>query len=438
MSLSDIDLTNPDNFLAGTPHHWFKELREKDPVYWHEEQKGTGFWCITKYQDLKQISRNPQLFSSEARGTQMRDPTEEELAQAGERSERLSAMFKPGPGMSGPGMAREESSIRFPIMLNMDPPDHGKFRRIVQRSFTPRFIKEQEGHIRELAKRIVDPVAPQGECEFVEEVAAELPLQVICEMMAVPFEDRKEIFDISNRMIGSEDPDLSQGDREQARVGFTQMFMHALKVAAKYRDNPADNLSSKLLHYEVDGEKLSELEFCAFFLLLCVAGNETTRTVTTNGMKLLIAHPDQLRRLVDDPSLIASAVEEILRYDPAVHHFRRTAMADTEIRGKKIKKGDKLILWYPSVNRDEEVFEDPDRFDIARYPNDHLAFGIGEHFCIGANLARLELNVIFEEVIPRLQNPEHAAPPRRLRSNFINGVKEMRITFTPEHPRAEF
>ncbi len=411
MSLSDIDLTDIHVFQEGTPYHWFKELREKEPVYWHPEKDGPGFWCITKWDDLRHVSRNPLLFSSEVGGTMLRDMEAEQQQRA------------------------REMGQRFPIMLNMDPPQHVKFRRVVQRSFTPRYVDQQAGHIRDLASQIVDAAAPRGEVEFVEEVAAELPLQVICEMMAVDPEDRKDIFDLSNRMIGFDDPELGGQRDEQEQDQQTtqlQMFGHARKVAEKYRDEPGDNLTSKLLHHEIDGEKLNEIEYCAFFLLLCVAGNETTRTVTTNGMKQLIAHPDQLQLLVENPSLIPSAIEEIVRYDPAVHHFRRTAMQDTEIRDKQIRKGDKVVMWYPSANRDEEVFEDSDRFDVTRKENEHLAFGIGEHFCLGANLARLELQLIFEQIIPRLRNPEHAGPVRRMRSNFINGVKEMRIKFTPE------
>ncbi len=409
MSLDEIDLLNPDHFIEGTPHHWFTELREKDPVYWHPERNGPGFWCVTRYDDLKHVSRNPQLFSSQLGGTVLRDPGPEERA------------------------AAEHRGRHFPIMLNMDPPQHVKFRRIVQRSFTPSFVKRQQGHIEDLARRIVDPVAPRGEAEFVEDIAAELPLQVICEMMGVPQEDRKDIFDISNRMIGFDDPELGPQDREQAQLASMGMFGHAMKVAEACRDTPADNLSSMLLHNTIDGEKLTEIEYAAIFLLLCVAGNETTRTVTTNGMKALIEHPEQLQMLIDDRSLIPNAVEEILRFDPAVHHFRRTATEDTEIRDKKIRRGDKIIMWYPSANRDEEVFPDPDRFDVTRAnASEQLAFGIGEHFCLGASLARLELNVIFSEILPRLRSPELAAPPRRLRSNFVNGVKEMRIRFTPE------
>ena len=213
-----------------------------------------------------------------------------------------------------------------------------------------------------------------------------------------------------------------------------KMFQYAMKIGEYYKDkDDVDNLTRLLLHTEIDGEKLNELEYCSFFLLLCVAGNETTRTVTCNGMKALMEHPDQLQQLVDDPTKIPGMVEEILRFDPAVHQFRRTAMEDTEIRGRRIAKGDKVILWYPSANRDEEVFADPDRFDIARENGtSHLSFGIGEHFCLGANLARLELIAIFDEIVSRLRNPRFAAPPRRLRSNFINGMKEMRIEFDPQ------
>jgi len=401
MKLEDIDLNDPDNFVNGTPHHWFKELRAEDPVHWHAEKNGPGFWCITKYEDVKTISRAPLLYSSWQGGTNIEDRDEAGLA-----------------------------GLRM-IMLNMDPPQHVKFRRIVQRGFTPQMVAKQETYLRALAKRIVDAVAHRGECEFVEELAAELPLQVICELMGVPQEDRKLIFELSNKLIGFDDPEF-QNTEADAHQASAQMFGFAMKLAEKYRKEPADNLTTALLLTEVDGEKLTEIEFCSFFLLLLVAGNETTRTVTTNGMKALLDHPDQLRRLAANPELVPMAVEEFVRFDPAVHYFRRTAMDDTELRGRKIAKGQKVVMWYPSANRDEEVFSDPDRFDVGRENNPHLAFGIGEHFCLGANLARLELVVIFQELLKRLKNPRLAAAPRRLRSNFINGVKEMRIAFDPE------
>ena len=401
MGLDDIDLENPDNFVSGTPHHWFKQLRREAPVHFHKERAGVGFWSLTKYEDVKYVSRNPQLFSSWLGGTNIPDRPEEALM----------------------GMRM--------IMLNMDPPQHVKFRRIVQRGFTPQMTAKQEPYLRALSKRIVDAVAHRGECEFVEQLAAELPLQVICELMGVPLEDRKLIFELSNKLIGFDDPEF-QNTEEDARQASMQMFGYALKLAEKYRKEPADNLTNTLMNVEIDGEKLSELEFCSFFLLLAVAGNETTRTVTTNGMRALLAHPDQLQMLANDPSLVPTAVEEFVRFDPAVHYFRRTATQDTEIRGQKIAKGQKVVMWYPSANRDEDIFSEPDRFDVTRQNNQHLAFGIGEHYCLGANLARLELTVIFQEMLTRLKNPRLAAPPRRLRSNFINGVKEMRIEFDPE------
>jgi cholest-4-en-3-one 26-monooxygenase len=424
MSLSHIDLTNPDNFLQGTPHGWLAEIRNEDPVHWHEGSSGAAFWCVTKWEDLRYVSRNPLLFSSERRGTNMPNPKMEEMMR-----ERAAQGGEAGPMASMATQAQEGTGV-FPIMLMMDPPRHVAFRRLVQRSFTPRYVEGLGPHIRELAKTIVNGVIEKGECEFVTEVAADLPLRVICEMMGVPEEDQQEIFELSNLMIGFDDPELG-ANQEQRTMASVGMFGKAMKVAELYRENPQENLTSYLLHREADGEKLSDIEYAAFFLLLCVAGNETTRTVTTNGMRVLMENPDQLQRLVDDPLLIPSAVEEILRYEPAVHHFRRTATQDTEIRGRKIRENDPIIIWYPAANRDEEIFEDPNRFDVTRDPNEHLSFGIGEHFCLGANLARLELNAIFDEIVPRLRNPEFAGPVRRLRSNFINGVKEMRVKFEP-------
>jgi len=242
MNLADIDLGNPDNFVSGTPHHWLKALRAQDPVYWHPEKNGPGFWCVTKYEDVKTISRDPLLFSSWLGGTNIEDRDEASLA----------------------GMRM--------IMLNMDPPQHVKFRRIVQRGFTPQMVGKQETYLRGLAKRIVDTVAHKGECDFVEELAVELPLQVICELMGVPQDDRKLIFDLSNTLIGFDDPEY-RNTEEDARNASMQMFGYAMKLAETYRKEPADNLTTALLFQEVDGEKLSELEYCSFFLLLLVAGS---------------------------------------------------------------------------------------------------------------------------------------------------------------------
>jgi cholest-4-en-3-one 26-monooxygenase len=400
MSLSDVHLDDPDGFREGVPHHWLRLLRAEAPVYFHPERNGPGFWCITKYADVERVSKDPAAFSSARGGTNIHTPPEAAL-------ERVRA-----------------------IMLNMDPPLHVKLRRLVRHGFTPTMAHKQEAHIRDLARTIVDQVAARGECEFVTEVAAELPLRVICEMMGVPPEDRHAIFDLTNRLIGFDDPEFHTSE-EDGEIAATEIFLYANKLAALYQDSPAENLTSVLAHGEVDGEKLTELEFCSFFLLLVVAGNETTRTVTSNGMRLLIEHPEAFRRLAEKPSRVGPAVDEILRYEPAVICFRRTATRDVELRGQKIRAGDKVVMWYPSANRDEEVFLDPDRFDVERSPNDHLAFGIGEHFCLGANLAKLELRILFEEIVRRIRTPELAGPVRRLRSNFINGVKEMRIRFAP-------
>jgi cholest-4-en-3-one 26-monooxygenase len=405
MELRDVDLTDPDIFQKRTPHDMFELLRREAPVYWHEERDGPGFWAITKHADLKYVSKHPERFSSERQGTLRLDPD--------------------------PGML----SVVQNIMLNMDPPKHRQYRSLVNKAFTPRMVNALRGRIREMVRDIVNGVIERGECDFVDDVAAVLPMEVICEMMGVPDEDRRRVYEIGNSMVGFDDPDLQpDGKPRDMRDGapdqaFAEMFMYADKLLAKARSHPSDDLATALVNAELDGEKLSDNDFRFFFLLLLIAGNETTRTVTTNGMIALIENPDQLRDLRADPTLLDGAVEEILRYDPAVHCFRRQALADTEIRGQTIRADQKVMLWYPSANRDEEVFERPHAFDVRREPNDHLAFGVGEHFCLGANLARLELREIFRGIVRHLHDVEMTAAPRRLRSTFINGVKEMRIRF---------
>jgi cholest-4-en-3-one 26-monooxygenase len=412
MKLSEVDLNNLDTFETATPHDQFKLLRSADPVHRHAGAPGQeDFWCITRHADLKQISKDPETYSSEAKGALLRDSDEATLMQ-----------------------------IRQ-IMLNMDPPRHRQYRAIVNKAFTPRMVQSLERVVDELVDRIIDGVCEKGECDFVDEIAAIMPMEVICEMVGVPQEDRRSIYELGNRMVGFDDPDFNPDgaavasvDQQEYQQSSAEMFMYASRLKDYYTKNPADNLTTALLNAEVDGQRLSDLEFNSFFMLLAIAGNETTRTVTSNGMLDLMRHPDQQARLANDLSLIPSAVEEILRFNPAVHNFRRTAMKDVVIRGKEIAEGDKVILWYPSVNRDEEVFVEPDTFDIARNPNDHLSFGVGEHFCLGSNLARMELRKIFEGLMKRVPDMELAAEPRRLRSNFVNGVKEMRVRFTPSAP----
>ena len=403
MQLSDINLTDPDIFQKAVPHDMFKLLRRQAPVFFHPEPDGPGFWAITRYNDLKWISKNPHLFSSQRQGTLLKDPPPQDL----------------------PFVQQ--------IMLNMDPPKHRQYRGLVNKAFTPRMVSNLHVRICEMVKRIINNVIEEGECDFVEDIAAQLPLEVICEMMGVPQEDRRRIYEIGNKMVGFDDPDLHGGrlPEQDAHTAFGEMFLYASKLREKAIKQPGDDLATALVNAEIDGERLSENDFNFFFLLLLIAGNETTRTVTSNGMLTLIEHPDQLREVRDDLSLLPGAVEEILRFAPAVHTFRRSAVCDTEVRGQSIRENDKLMMWYPSANRDEEIFEESDTFNVRRNPNDHLAFGVGEHFCLGANLARMELNEVFRGTLQRLHNIELVATPRRLRSTFVNGVKQMRVRFRP-------
>ncbi len=407
MQLSDVDLTDLDTFEKGTPHEQFRLLRREAPVFWHEESDGgKGFWAITKYDDLKWISKNPRLFSSERQGTLRQDPTPESLP------------------------------LLQKIILNMDPPRHRQYRALVNKAFTPRMVNGMLPKVRDCVKRIVNGVIEKGECDFVEEVAAILPMEVICDMMGVPDEDRRHVYEIGNSMVGFDDPEMQEDGVPRkptgsAQEGFAEMFVYANHLLEKAKSHPSDDLATALVNAEIDGERLSDEDFRFFFLVLLIAGNETTRTVTSNGMIALLENPDQLDAVKSDLSLVNSTVEEVLRYNPAVHTFRREATEEIEIRGQKVAPDDKLMLWYSSANRDEDAFDEPDKFDVRRHPNDHLAFGVGEHFCLGANLARMELREIFQGVLSRIDDMEMTAAPRRLRSNFINGVKEMRVKFRP-------
>jgi cholest-4-en-3-one 26-monooxygenase len=401
MKLADVDLYDLDRFVAGVPHDVFAFLRAVAPVFRHPEPKGgAGFWVVTKYDDVAAVSKDARTFCS-SRGTNIFQVTEEQLGQLQS------------------------------FMLNMDPPAHSKYRRLVSQGFTPRQIARLETHVRELTARIVDAVAAKGECDFVTEIAAELPLQVIAEFLGVPQEDRHKVFDWSNRLIGFDDPEF-QASQDDGRQAAMEMYMYANQLATERRQQPRDDLVSMLMHGEVDGERLTEMEFDTFFLLLAVAGNETTRNLISGGMLALIEHPDQRDRLLADPTLLPTAVEEMLRWVSPVMHFRRTATRDTELHGQKIAAGDKVVVFYPSANRDEDVFPRADHFDVGRTPNEHLAFGIGEHFCLGSNLARLEIRLMFEELLTRLPDIQLAGPVHRLRSNFINGIKRMPVRFTPE------
>jgi cholest-4-en-3-one 26-monooxygenase len=402
--LADIDLANPDTFVPGWPHEAFARLRAEAPVYWHPGGGGAGgFWVLSKYRDVMDVSLDSKTFSSGRGGTILREFEGDEL------------------------------EANRAIMLNMDAPRHTRFRRLVNMGFSPKMVNRLAPHVREMTTRIIDAVAERGECDFVSEISAELPLQVIAEMIGVPLEDRHLVFKWSNQMIGFDDPEY-QPNADVSRIASMEMFMYANQLVEERKRSPRDDetLLSVLMAAEVDGEKLSEVEFDSFFLLLAVAGNETTRNLISGGMLALLEYPEQRDRLLRDPSMIPTAVEEMLRWVSPVMYFRRTATRDTEIRGHKIREGDKVTIWYGSANRDEEIFPDGDRFDVGRAPNEHLAFGIGHHFCLGANLARLEIQIMFEELLRRLPDLAPNGPVERLRSNFINGIKRMPVRFTPQ------
>lgn len=398
-----VDLMNPDTFIGGPPREFFKALRADSPVYWHEEDTPEGgFWAITKKKDLDFVSKNPLLFSSWEKTPYVADSKPDRLE-----------------------MNRTQ-------MICMDPPEHLKYRRIVRNGFTPRKVDSYTERFEQIARDILDRAVQGGECEFVEDIAAELPLIAICELIGIPLENRKQLFEWTNIMLGIDDPDLATSE-QSGFLAVMGVYEYGKKIAAEHRENPKDDIVNTLLSGSVDGEALTEDEFCNFFLLLLVAGNETTRTVTSQTMRLLI-ETGQYQQLVDDPSLLEHAIEEALRYNPAVTTFRRTAMEDVKVGDQMIKKADKVMLYYASANADEELFEDPDKFDITRplredVRNNHRSFGIGEHFCLGSHLARLELRVIFSEILKRIRNPQLNGDINWLRSNFINGIKKMPIKF---------
>jgi cholest-4-en-3-one 26-monooxygenase len=409
--LSDIDLLNPDDFVAQKHHEWFRRLRAEAPVFWFDDGPDEGFWNVVKHEDVVLVNRDSALFSSQIGGTQIFSRR---------RAREMGIDPDEAEGYAGRGV----------IMLEMDPPKHTRYRLLVNKGFTPRMIGLLEQALRTRATHIIDQVIEKGEADFVVDIASELPLQAIAEIMGVPQEDRVKLFEWSNRMIGAGDPEFMDGESGNAMA---ELFMYSNQLAEKRREDPRDDVVTKLLNAEIDGDKLSELEFDMFMLLLAVAGNETTRNATAHGMYALLQHPEQFDYLQQDPEgRMEIAIEEILRWASPVLHFKRTTTADTEIRGTEIKEGDQVVMWYISANRDEDVFDDPYTFDVTRDPNPQIAFGGGgNHFCLGANLARMELRLIFEEITKRMPDMQLASEPDRLRSNFIGGIKHMDVTYTP-------
>ncbi|MDX6591575.1 MAG: hypothetical protein QOJ13_771 [Gaiellales bacterium] len=410
-TLDDVHLDN-DAFADRVPHETFELLRREAPVHWYDWEYGKGFWSITKYEDIVTVLKDWRTFSSETGATALEDLDPDQLE------------------------ARQS-------MLDTDPPEHTGLRAIVNKGFTPRAVAAYEELLRELTRQILDDALRKGEFDFVEEVAKQLPIQVLCRILGVPLEHDEQLIDWGDKMIGNTDPDsggvhpASPESAEYRLYPFRspaamEVFEYGHRLAAERRRNPQDDLVSKLVTWEdEDGRVLTEREFDTMFLLLVVAGNETTRQSIAHGMLALIEHPQAMERLREDASVMGTAVEEIMRWSSPVIHFRRTATVDVELRGVPMKAGDKVVTWLISGNYDEEQFPDPQTFDITRKPNNHVTFGRGgPHFCLGAHLAKLETRIMFEELLPRLASIELTGPARRVQSNFTNAYKAMPVRVT--------
>ncbi|HEX6331598.1 MAG TPA: cytochrome P450 [Actinomycetota bacterium] len=409
---STIDLVNPDNYVERVPFEWFDQLRREHPVIWHDEPApNKGFWAVTRYDDLVSVHMDWATYSSEKGAVALEELDEKQL--------------------------RIRQS-----MLETDPPRHRELRNICNKRFSARGVGAYEDFIRDVARGVLDRALEKGEFDFVLEVAKELPIRFLCAIFTVPQDDAPMLIHWGDAMIGNQDPEFTKTvvdkvDTEEFKyLPFRspvalEMFEYAHRQRDQRLEEPQDDVITALSVAQREGV-LTEREFDNYFGLLMIAGNETTRHTISHGMQALIEHPDQMRKLKEDPSLIPNAVEEILRWATPVMHFRRTVTRDTELRGQPIREGDKLVTWYISANFDENVFPDPHRFDVERKnAGEHVTFGPGgPHFCLGAHLARLETKVLFQELLPRLADIELAGPVERMRSNFVNGLKHMPVRVT--------
>jgi cytochrome P450 len=407
LRLEDISLEN-DDFAERVPHETFALLRREAPVWWYDWPHGQGFWCVTRHADVVAVSRDTKTFTSEM-GANLEDLDEEQRA------------------------ARQS-------MLETDPPRHARLRGLVGPPFTPRAVRAYEAALRELTAVVLDRALPLGEFDFIEEIAKQLPIRVLARLLGAPDSDTEPLIAWGDRMIGNTDPELADvlhdsPESERYRMlpfrspAALELFEYGHRLAAERRSDPQDDLISKLVHAEIEGERLTEREFDTMFLILVVAGNETTRQAIAHGMLALVEHPEEWRRLRDDPDLVWTAgADEILRWSSPVLHFRRTATRDVELGGQTIRSGDKVVVWYVSANFDEDAFEEPLRFDAGRRPNPHVTFGGGgPHYCLGAHLAKLEVQVMFDMLLPRIAELELTAPPQRMRTNFTNALKRMPV-----------
>jgi cytochrome P450 len=391
-----IDLLDPASFDGGQPHDAFTWLRNNEPVYRHPKPDGGHFWAVTKHADVRAIGRDHRTFSNAAGGIHINDMPPEALA------------------------------VVQQMMLYQDPPKHHRYRRLVRDPFQPDAAQAYAGRIKQLASEIIDTVAPRGECDLVEDIAGELPSYVIADMLGIPLDDGRRLYVLTEKMHSANVPP------EEGGAAVMEMLMYAAQVRANKLADPKDDISSALVHATVDGEELTPEEFNWFFLLLINAGGDTTRNAVGGGMLALFEHPDERNKLQGDlDGLLLTATDEILRWCSPVVYMRRTALADTTVRDVDIAEGDAVALYYGAANRDEQVFEHADRFDVARMTNDHIAFGGGPHFCLGVHVARVEIAAMLREILTRLRDIEPAGDAEWLESNFISGPKHLPVRFTP-------
>jgi cholest-4-en-3-one 26-monooxygenase len=407
--LSQIDVASPKVYAEGVPHEALAALRRHDPVHWHP-WPGTrgGFWLLSKHADVIAVGKDPKHFSSQLGHIALEDREPDELA------------------------ARQS-------MIETDPPDHTRLRRLVSDAFTRTKVKEYEDYTRATVCELLDQAIAKREFDWVKEISEPVPVNVLISILGLPREDIPLLIELTSEMAAATDSEYTPDpvkyptDIEPRLLPFgtpaaQQVFEYGRRIGAKRREHPGDDLVSRLVHAEVDGQRLSDTEYSNFFELFIFAGNETTRTAISHGILALIEHPDEFERLADDHALLPTAVDEILRYATPVIYFRRTATQDTEIRGVQIQAGDRVAMWFLSANYDEDVFEDPLRFNVGRLPNPHTAFGRGgPHFCLGSFLARLEIRILLEEILARDVRFELTGPPVRLSSNFVNGFKSMPV-----------
>ena len=398
-----FDFTDPDVLLEGMPVTQLAQLRKTAPVWWNEQPAGSnvfddgGYWVISKHRDIKAISRDSHLWSTNAQGVIMRFPE---------------------------GTPKEGLELTKALLINHDAPEHTRLRKLVSRLFTPRSVAALEEKLALAAHDIVAAAAEKGSGNFVDDIAMPLPLMAIADLIGVPEEDRQKLFHWTNSIMNSEDPDFEN----DPTVSNAELMGYAYTMAEQRRQCPADDIVTRLVQADIDGESLSEVEFAFFVILLAVAGNETTRNAMTHGINAFFDNPDQWELFKRERP--ATAVDEIIRWATPIHCFQRTALTDVELGGVTIRKGQRAGLFYSSANYDEDVFEDPFRFNILRDPNPHMSFGgNGAHFCVGANLARMEIKLIFDEIANQIPDISKLGEPERLRSGFVNGVKDLPVSY---------